>query len=159
MNDTSPEIARMMREKMMALGKLAAVARAQEQSARPAVDVAVLLAGAAHGRRVDDRQQLHEVLDQETVEQGLVAVLEDGQPDVLLQVVSLGSQVFQLQGDLLLNRQGCRGHQAVQIELIALLRGEGRSLVEQRVAEQLRAAVAGEGRCLKMSVRKCGLFA
>ena len=28
----------------------------------------------------------------------------------------------------------------MQIELVALLRGEGRSLVVQRVAEQLRAA-------------------
>ena len=117
------------------------VVRRDPDAARPPEDVAVQLAGPAHGRRVDDGQQFHEVLDQHAVEERLVAVLEDGQADELLQVVALGPQVLQLQGDLLLDRQRCRGHQAVQIELFALLRGEGRSLVVHRVAEQLCAAV------------------
>ena len=103
--------------------------------------MAVELAGPSHGRRIDDGQQFHEVLDQHAVEERLVAVLEDGQADELLQVVSLGPQVLQLQGDLLLDRQRRGGHQAVQIELLAFLRGEGRSLVVHRVAEQLHTAV------------------
>ena len=117
------------------------VVRRDPDAARPPEDMAVELAGPAHGRRVDDRQQFHEVLDQHAVEEGLVAVLEDGQADELLQVVSLGPQMLQFQGDLLFNRQGRGGHQAMQIELFALLRGEGRSLVVHRVAKQLCAAV------------------
>ena len=75
--------------------------------------MAVELASPSHGRRVDDGQQLHEVFDQHAVEERLVAVLEDGQADELLQVVCLGPQMLQFQGHLLLNRQRRRRYQAI----------------------------------------------
>ena len=51
-------------------------------AAGPPDDVAELLARPPDRRRVDDRQELLEVLGEEPVEQGRVAVLERGQPDV-----------------------------------------------------------------------------
>ncbi len=50
--------------------------------------------------RVDDRQQLLEVLAQDPVEQRLVAVLEGREPDVPLEVVRLAPDVLELQRHL-----------------------------------------------------------
>jgi hypothetical protein len=60
-----------------------------EQSARPSVDVAELLASLSDDRRVDDRHHLLHVVDEETVEQYLVGVLERPQVDVPLEIVGL----------------------------------------------------------------------
>ena len=59
------------------------------------------------GRRVDDRHELLEVLDEDPVEEGLVAVLERRQADVALEVVALAADVLELQADLLLDRGRC----------------------------------------------------
>src|SRR4029450_9472860 len=48
-------------------------------------DPAVLLAGAADGGRVDDGQELLEVLEEDAVEEDLVAVLDRGEADVALE--------------------------------------------------------------------------
>ena len=66
-------------------------------AARTPEDVAELLARETDRRRVDDRQELLEVLDEEPVEQGLVAVLECGQADIPLEVIGLPPDVLQLQ--------------------------------------------------------------
>ena len=60
-------------------------------------DVAELLAGPADGRRVDDRHELLEVLEEHAVEERLVAVLQRGQADVALEVVALAADVLELQ--------------------------------------------------------------
>ena len=54
--------------------------------------------------RVDDRQQLLEVLGQDPIEEGRVAVLQRRQADVLLQRVVLAPQALELERDLLLDR-------------------------------------------------------
>ncbi len=123
------------------------VVRGDPDAARTPDDVAELLAGKADGRRVDDRQELLEVLDEEPVEQGLVAVLEGGQPDVPLEVVGLAPDVLELQGDLLVDRRHARRQQTVQAEGVALAGREGRALVEERMRHQLvPAAVERETR-------------
>ncbi len=72
----------------------------------PPDDVAVLLAGAPDGGRVDDGQELGEVLRQQPVEQRRVAVLECREPDVALERVVLDPQVLQLQLHLLVDGEG-----------------------------------------------------
>ena len=49
-----------------------------QSAARAPENMAVQLAGPAHGRRIDDGQQFHKVLDQQAVEEGFVAVLQGG---------------------------------------------------------------------------------
>ncbi len=89
-------------------------------AARTPEDVAELLAGEADRRCVDDRQELLEVLDEEAVEQGLVAVLECGQADVALEVIGLAPDVLEFEGDLLVDRRHARRQQAVEAEGVAL---------------------------------------
>ena len=106
-------------------------------AARAPEDVAELLAGEADGRRVDDRQELLEVLDEEPVEERLVAILERGQADVPLEVVGLAADVLELEPDLLVDRRHAWRQQAVQAEGVALAVGECRALVQQRISDQI----------------------
>ncbi len=115
------------------------------QAPRPPEDVAERLACAPHCWGVHDRQQLLQVLHQQPVEEGLVAVVEGGQPDVALEVVALPAQVLQLQGDLLLDRGDPLGEQPAQAEPVTLLLGEGRVLVQQRARQQLGAPLGDHG--------------
>jgi hypothetical protein len=60
---------------------------ADEQPVGPPVDAAELLTGVADRQRVDDRQQLRQVVPEEAVEEHLVAVLQRPEVDVPLEVV------------------------------------------------------------------------
>ncbi len=106
----------------------------------PAEDVAVLPAGAPHRRGVDDRGELLEVVDEEAVEEGLVPVLQRGETDVLLEVVSLAAEVLELQGYLFLDGGDAPGQQAPKAEGGTLVLGEGGVLVDRGAVEQLTAS-------------------
>ena len=116
------------------------------QAARIADDMAVELAGLAHGRGVDDGQELAQVLDQHAVEERLVAVLQGRQPDVLLQVVGLGPDPLELEGHLLLDGEPGVGQEPAEAEPSRSLIGERRLLVQQRIAKQ-----PGPGRTLRVA--------
>ena len=73
------------------------VVRGDPDATRTPDDVTELLTSQADGRCVDDREEFFEVLDQESVEQRLVAVLERGQPDVPLEVIGLAPDMLELQ--------------------------------------------------------------
>ena len=62
---------------------------AEIHTAWAAVLMAVLLDGLADRRGVDDGQQLAEVVDEHPVEQDLIAVVQGGQVDVLVEVAAL----------------------------------------------------------------------
>ena len=115
------------------------VVRGDPDAARPAVEVAELLACPAHGGRVDDRQQLFEVVQQDPVEQGLVPVLEGRQADVLLEVVLLVADMLKLQGNLLLDLHHSGRQQAAEAERVPFVVRERRVLVEDRVGQQCHA--------------------
>ena len=102
--------------------------------------MAELLAGAADRWRVDDRHELLEVLRQQPVEERLVAILERGKADVVLQLVALAADVLELERDLLLDGRDARRQEPAQAERVALGLGEGGVLVEQPVADQRAAA-------------------
>ena len=134
------------------------VVRRDPRAARPPDDVAELLARPPDGRRVDDRQELLEVLGEHPVEQRRVAVLERGEADVLLERVGLDPQVLELELDLLVDRQDPVGQQAAQAERLALVRREGQVLGQQPGAEEGRArrARSRAGRPATMSSNGAG---
>ena len=100
-------------------------------AARTPEDVAELLTRETDGRRVDDRQELLEIVDEEAVEQGLVAVVECGEADIPLEVIALAPDVLQFPGDLLVERRHSRWQQTVEAKGVALAGREGRALVEE----------------------------
>ena len=83
-------------------------------------DVAVELAGLAHGRGVDDGQKLAQVLDEHPVEERFIAILQGRQPDVLLQVVGLGPDALELEGNLLLDGEPRMGQEPAKAEPVAV---------------------------------------
>ena len=123
-----------------------AVGRRDPGAAGPPDDVAEFLDGTADRRRVDDRQELLEVLGEEPVEEGRVAVLERGHPDVALEGVVLVVEVLELELDLLVDRQDAVREQAAQPERVALLLAEGKVLGEQPAAEERRSRQRDGGR-------------
>ncbi len=114
----------------------AAVVGADEQAARPLEDVAELLAGETHRRRVDDRQHLVRVVDDDPEEQRLVAVVQRGEVDVLVEGRRLLPEVRQHPAHLLVQRADVRGQQPADAQRVALGVGERGALVERRVAQQ-----------------------
>ena len=94
-------------------------------------------AGVGYHRRVYKRHRLLQILDEESVEQCLVAVLQSAQIDVLLERVrfrvELGARPRQLIG----NATDAVGKEAAQTECVTLFLREGRPLVEERILEQI----------------------
>ena len=103
--------------------------------------MAELLTSTADGGRVDDRHELLDVLDEQPIEERLVAVLERREPDVLLEVVlPLPPQMLELEGHLLVDRENPRRQEPAQTEPVAFVVVEGEILVEDRVREEVYAA-------------------
>jgi hypothetical protein len=97
-------------------------------------DVAVSLAGEPHGRRVDQRLNLVDVVAHDAEKQRLVAVMQGIERNIFLEVVGQAVQIFQHTRSLRLERQHMCWQQAAQAERLALLLGKCGALVEQRVA-------------------------
>ena len=119
----------------------------EPEAARPTHDVAVLLTGTAHDRRVHDGHELLEVLQQDPVEERLVAVLERREPDEPLEFVALAAVLRDLEGDLLFERSHARRQEPAEPEDLSLLLGERGVLVQQRLRQQLVSAVGDRHRC------------
>ena len=119
------------------------VVRGDPDPTRTPDDVTELLAGKTDGRRVDDREEFLEVLDEEPVEQGLVAVLEGGQSDVPLELIGLAPDVLQFEGKLFVDRRHTRWQETMQAEGVALAGRKCRALVEASIRDQLVPAALG----------------
>jgi hypothetical protein len=87
-------------------------------------------------RRVDDGHHLVDVVDDRTVEQRLVAVLQGDHEDVLLERVGLQLVVLQDPGLLLVDGVDVRGQQPADLEGITFRFRERRTLVEPWVEEE-----------------------
>ena len=111
-------------------GDIVDVLRRDPETAWIADDMAIELAGLAHRRGVNDRQQLTEVFDEHPVEERFVAILERRQADVLFQVVGLGLDPLELESDLLFDGEASMGQQTAQAEPVAFGARE-RSLLVQ----------------------------
>ena len=79
---------------------------------------------------------------EQPVEQRRVAVLERGQPDVLLERVVLDPEVLELEVDLLIDRQHAIRQQPAEPERVPFGRWEGQVLRQQAAAKEGRS---GEG--------------
>ena len=117
----------------------------QVDPARAAVLVAVPLDRRPDRRGVDDRQHLLDVVDQQPVEQDLVAVAQVGQVQVLGQVVGLAQVLRVHPGQLAVDRRDAVGQQAGQAQLGPLGHGERGPAVEQRRRQDGGAAQADPG--------------
>ncbi len=80
------------------------------------------------------------MLDEQPVEKRLVAVLQRGEADVLLEFVTLAAEMLELEGDLLLDRHGSPGQKAPKSERRPFVVGEGGVLVDGSTVEQLTTA-------------------
>jgi hypothetical protein len=118
----------------------ATMLRRDPEPPRPPEDVAELLAGAAHRRRVDDGEKLFQVLAQHVMKQMLVAVLERSEPDIALEGIGLAREVLVDAPRLLLERVDGRGQEAFEAEGLALRPREGRALVVEGVTQDLGTA-------------------
>jgi hypothetical protein len=107
----------------------------------PPKDVAEHQAGLPHRGRVDDRDHLFDVLVDEPVEERFVAVEHPLEKDVALQVVRLPPVHLECPLDFELERGYPGPEQAVELQAEPFLFGETRPLVEQRVVENLPAAL------------------
>jgi len=97
--------------------------------------VHVFLAGQAHRGGVDDGHHLLQVIGDDPVVQGLVAVLEGGEEDVFFQVVGFAPVIAHDPHHLLRHGVDARRQQPPQAQGVALLAGEGGALVEGRIVE------------------------
>ena len=115
------------------------VLRGDVEAARLLEAVAELLARLAHGRGVDVGSHLLHVAGQEGVEQGFVAILQGSQVLVLLDVAASAQEG--LIDPLQLGFEGLHlGRQeAAQLKISPLLFGEGGTLVEVAIVEQIGA--------------------
>jgi hypothetical protein len=89
--------------------------------------------------RIDDGHHFIDVLVDETVEENLVPVLQRAQIDELVEVGRVGMVIPVGALELFLDRAYGRWQQAVQCQLVSFSLRERRSLVEQRVRENLLA--------------------
>ena len=115
----------------------------QVHAARPAVLIAVVLDRLADRGRVDDRQHLAQVRDQQPVEQHLVAVVDLGQQDVLRQVGGLALVLRVDPGDLRVQRDLGRRNQAGEAEFLPLGVAERGAAVQPGIGQDLAAAQRG----------------
>ena len=124
-------------------GDVSAVVGGDEHAAGALEDVAEALAGEPDRRRVDERLHLVDVVADDAEEQRLVAVVQRGQRDVLVEVVGQPPQVLEEARDLLLLREHDVGQQPAQAQRVAFLLREGSALVESRIVQQVAGPVAG----------------
>ena len=113
----------------------AAVVSGDEYPARTLVDVPEALAGESHGRGVDERLHLVDVVAHHPEEERLVPVVKRVERDELVEIGRQRAQVLENARGLLLLGQHDGRQQPAQPEGVAFLLGEGGSLVERRVAQ------------------------
>jgi hypothetical protein len=111
-----------------------------EESAGPCVDLTEALTGEPHRRGVDDRHHLREVVDDQSVEEDFVVVLDLPQEDVLGLVARERHECLVLTVHLILQGLDMRWQQAVETEFVALRFGEGGALVAERLVDQFATA-------------------
>lgn len=110
-----------------------------EQSPRPPVDLTETLACLPHCGRVDDRQSLGDVVEQNPVEQSLIAVLQRPKIDVLVQIIAASGEFVPAMLGLLFERLHRRRQQTQQTEAPALVLGEGGALGRQGIEQPGRS--------------------
>ena len=131
---------------------------AEEQSARLAPDLREALASLAHRGRVDDGQQLFNVVRDKGVEQGLVVVLQIAHQAVFAEGGSAMIERDLAPLALIFKAADVRRKQAVQAEGVALCFSKCGSFVEARIHEQIESRQASTNHGGVAAVRRGSLF-
>ena len=121
---------------MQQFGNASAIVGADEEAARPLKNMTEPLARKADRRGVNQRLDFIDVVGHDTEEQSLVAVVQPVQRHVFFQVVRQAAQIGHHALGLRLHGKHMRRQQTAQSKRVALLLGEGRALVEKRIAQQ-----------------------
>ena len=114
----------------------------QVHPARPAVFVAVAFDRLAHGRGVDDRQHLLDVIGEQPIEEHLVAVPQIRQVHVLGQIVGLAAILSVNSPYLALQCGHTAGQQTLQAQRPPLVQCERRTPVEHGIGQHRATAGA-----------------
>ena len=93
----------------------------------------------ADRRGVDNRREFLDVVDEQPVEERLVAIVQRNEPDVLLQIIRLAADMLKFKLHLLLDGGHAPGQQPAKAELISFRIGERDILVQGRLMKDLRA--------------------
>ena len=118
------------------LPDVVAVRDRQKQAARLAIQAAEGFAAGADGRRIDDRQQLFDVLAEQSVIERLVGVLQLAQEGIALQVGVKFAQHLHAATDLVVDVEHGEGQKPMQAEGGALLLGESGAFIQPRIGQQ-----------------------
>src|SRR5689334_11993063 len=102
-----------------------------------------MLATEANRRRIDDRQQLLEIPNQQRIEQNFVAVLQAAKKDVAFEVVWQLPQRLKATRNLFIECGDRRRQKTVEVEQVAFVLGERGPLVQQRAIDEIIAASRG----------------
>ena len=103
---------------------------------------AKLLARLSDRRRVHDRHELVDVVDQQPVEQPLVSILQRPQSDVSFDVVALTANAREDACLLVFHRADVCRQQSTQTKSPTLLEGKGRRFVGGRMEQQFDSVIA-----------------
>ena len=103
-------------------------------------DLGELLTGLPDGRRIDERQNLLDAIDDETIEQALIAAQERLQGDVTVDVGRLPAEILERALELHVLRADGWRQQAAQTVTLALFLGKCRRLVQRRVQQHVLAS-------------------
>src|SRR4030043_498321 len=102
------------------------------QTARPAENPAVFLAGKSDGRCINDGTKFRHVIAQHSIEQLLVAVLQTDQIKVFFEVVWLAANIVHYMLSPLGLREDAGWKQSAQSKRIAPPRREGGPFIQTR---------------------------
>ncbi len=78
---------------------------------------------------VDDRREFLDVVDEQPVEERLVAIVQRNEPDALLQIIRLAADMLKFKLHLLLDGGHPPGQQPAKAELISFPIGEWRRVI------------------------------
>ena len=109
------------------------------EPARTPENSIILLARLADRRRVNDRHQLLDMIDQNPVKERLVASGQRDERDVAFQVRRFARQMAEHALDLLGLGLGARRQQPAQAKRIALGGGKSAPFIQNRIVEQIRS--------------------
>ena len=116
---------------------------AKKEAARPAPNLAELLAGFAHRGRVNDRKGLLYMLSDQRVKKRLIGILEIAHETVFFDRCRQAHQPLAPAQALLLEVPDVRRQQTVQGEFVPFALGKGGAFVEPGIAQEIRTLQCG----------------
>src|SRR3989475_2731035 len=122
------------------LAKTALPFDGEVEAARPAEEVAELLAGLADRRRVDDRHEPRRIGHEDAIEERFVRVLQLREIDVALEVGRLAVELREGSPQLRVEIVDTLGKKTEEAKGLTLLLAECRRLVEARVMKKIGPA-------------------